>query len=60
MIGNVAAGGATTDHLGRPVADPYPTSGIASGMDFTGAAVINTGVVAVEETSWGSVKSLFR
>ncbi len=59
VIGDLA-GNATQDHLGRPVADPYPTSGEASGMDITGIAVINTGVVAIQETSWGSVKSLFR
>lgn len=60
VIGDIANGGATIDHLGRAVADPYPTSGDSSGMDITGAAIINTGPVAVEETSWGEVKSLFR
>ncbi len=60
VIGDVAEGGATTDYLGRAVADPYPTVGESCGMDLTGVAVINTGVVAVEESSWGSVKSLYR
>lgn len=59
VVGDLA-GNATQDYLGRAVADPYPTTGEASGMDFTGVAVINTGVVAIEETTWGSVKSLFR
>jgi hypothetical protein len=60
VIGDLAEGGATWDHLGRAVADPYPTVSESCGMDLTGVAVINTGVVAVEETSWGSVKSLYR
>jgi len=59
VIGDLA-GNATQDHLGRPVADPYPTAGASSGMDITGVAVINAGVVAVEAVSWGAVKSLFR
>jgi len=59
VIGDLA-GNATQDHLGRPVADPYPTSGAASGMDVTGVAVINGAVVAVEATTFGAVKSLFR
>ena len=59
VIGDLA-GNATQDYMGRPVADPYPTTGEGSGMDLTGVAIINTGVVAIEETSWGSVKSLFR
>ncbi len=60
VIGDVAEGGATTDYLGRAVADPYPTATESCGMDLTGVAVINTGVVAVENASWGSVKSLYR
>ena len=60
VIGDIAQGGATTDYLGRAVADPYPTASESCGMDLTGAAVINTGVVAVEVTSWGAVKSLYR
>ncbi len=60
VIGDVADGGATQDHLGRATADPYPTAGESCGMDLTGVAVINTGVVAVEETTWGAVKSLYR
>jgi len=60
VIGDVADGGATRDHLGRATADPYPTAGESCGMDLTGVAVINTGVVAVEETTWGAVKSLYR
>jgi hypothetical protein len=60
VIGDIANGGATTDHLGRAVADPYPTAGDSSGVDITGAAVINTGAVTVEERSWGELKSLFR
>ncbi len=59
VIGDLA-GNATQDHLGRPVADPYPTSGAASGMDITGVAVINSAAVAVEATTFGAVKSLFR
>jgi hypothetical protein len=59
VIGDLA-GNATQDFIGRPVADPYPSSGEGSGMDVTGFAIINTGVVAIEEASWGSVKSLFR
>ncbi len=59
VIGDLA-GNATQDFLGRPVADPYPTTGEASGMDITGVAVINTGAVAVESLSWGGVKSLYR
>lgn len=60
VIGDVAGGGATQDYLGRAVADPYPTPGAGCGMDITGVAGINTGVVATEESSWGSVKSLYR
>lgn len=60
VIGDLANGGANWDHLGRAVADPYPTVSESCGMDLTGVAVINTGVVAVEETSWGAVKSLYR
>jgi hypothetical protein len=60
VIGDIADGGATQDHLGRATADPYPTEGESCGMDLTGVAVINTGVVAVEETTWGAVKSLYR
>ena len=60
VIGDVADGGATQDYLGRAAADPYPTAGESCGMDLTGVAVINTGVVAVEETTWGAVKSLYR
>lgn len=59
VIGDLA-GNATQDHLGRAVADPYPTTGAGSGMDISGVAVINSGAVANESTTFGSVKSLFR
>jgi len=59
VIGDIEPTG-TIDFLGRAVVDPYPTTGEAGGMDLTGAAVINTSVVAVENRTWGGVKSLFR
>jgi len=59
VIGDLT-GNATQDYFGHPVADPYPSSGAGSGMDVTGIAVINTGAVPVENTSWGGVKTLFR
>lgn len=59
VIGDLA-GNATQDWLGRPVADPYPTTGASGGMDITGVAVINSGAVAVESLSWGAVKNLYR
>lgn len=60
VIGDIAAGGATQDFLGRPVADPYPTPGESCGMDLTGVAGLHAGTVATEQTNWGSLKSLFR
>lgn len=60
VIGDMTGPGATMDFLGRPVVDPYPTVSESCGMDLTGAAVINTGSVAVEPASWGKVKSLYR
>lgn len=61
VIGDVAAGGATQDFLGRAVADPYPTASASGGMDLTGVAAINAGeAVPALDTTWGGVKSLFR
>jgi len=60
VIGDVAAGGATQDYLGRAVADPYPTPSESCGMDITGVAGINAGTVATEQATWGSIKSLYR
>lgn len=61
VVGDISGPGGSVDHLGRPVADPYPTPGLSSGMDLTGAAIINTGhSVRNEDTTWASVKSLYR
>jgi len=59
VIGDIAPTG-TSDHLGQPVVDPYPTTGVASGMDLTGVAIINEAAVGVENHTWGGVKSLYR
>jgi hypothetical protein len=60
VVGDIAGSGATFDYLGRAVADPYPTPGESCGMDITGVAVISAGIVSVETSSWGHVKSLYR
>lgn len=60
VIGDIAGPGTTFDHLGRPVADPYPTVGGGSGMDITGVAGIHGGAVATVSRPWAAVKSLYR
>ncbi len=60
VVGDITGPGGTTDHLGRPVADPYPTPGTSSGMDLTGVAIIHMGAVETQDASWGLVKSLYR
>ncbi len=51
---------ATTDFLGRPVYDPYPTAFASGGFDLTGVAIMNPpGPVAAEPSSFGAVKALF-
>jgi hypothetical protein len=61
VVGDITGPGGSADFLGRPVADPYPTPGLSSGMDLTGAAVINSGqTVHNEDLTWAGVKSMFR
>jgi len=61
VVGDITGPGGSTDALGRPVADPYPTASASCGMDLTSVAVINSsGSVANEDLSWSSVKQLFR
>lgn len=57
VIGDIVGG--TTDYLGRPVADPYPTTSASCGMDLTGVGVINRGVVPIESVTWGGLKALY-
>lgn len=51
VVGDIAGPGGTVDHLGRPVADPYPTPFPVGGMDVSGVAVLHSvetvGVAAI-------------
>ncbi len=61
VVGDVTGPGGSTDHLGRPVADPFPTASASCGMDLTAVGVLNAvGSVGNRDLTWSGVKDLFR